>query len=62
VTTASTGASTLSAPLSYGVMSVVRVPVGGAFNMLSFTAAPSYAPYTISAAQGSLLSSKGTLY
>jgi hypothetical protein len=43
-------------------MSVVRVPVGGAFNMLSFTAAPSYAPYTISAAQGSLLSSKGTLY
>lgn len=52
--------STLSAPLTYGAMTVVRVPVGGAFNAATFAA--SGAPYAVTASGGVLTSSTGLLY
>jgi cyanophycinase len=52
--------STLSAPLTYGAMTVVRVPVGGSFNATTFTAGG--VGYTVVANGGVLTSSAGTIY
>ncbi len=60
VTPAKKSRSTLPTPLTYGAMSVVRVPVGGVFNALTFAA--SGTPYTLTANAGILTSSNGSLY
>ncbi|WP_053334266.1 cyanophycinase [Gemmatimonas phototrophica] len=60
VTTASRGASTLSAPLVYGAMQVLRVPAGGTFNANSWTAAGT--PYSVSATTSGVVSTSGLLY
>lgn len=59
ITPASATPSTLSAPLTAGSMQVVRVPVGGAFNLTAWTAPAMYTPYTVKADAGVLTSSRG---
>jgi cyanophycinase len=60
VTTTSRQTSTLSAPLVYGAMQVVRVPAGGTFNAISWTATGT--PYSVSATSSGLVSTAGVLY
>jgi cyanophycinase-like exopeptidase len=52
VTPPSAGPSTLSTPLTYSSMMVVRVPVGGTFSAATWTA--SYPSYTVTATAGTL--------
>lgn len=60
VTPAPRSRGTLSSPLTYGSMSVIRVPVGGTFNASNFSAGG--VAYSVVANAGVLTSSTGLLY
>ena len=61
VTSGATRVCAANTPLSYTPVTTIRVPVGTQFNLSTWTAANTTA-YTLSATNGLLTSSKGTIY